>query len=45
MIIKNKAEEIQNYLNDVSNFHGLCESVFIRQDESEISSILKEAES
>ncbi len=43
MIIKNKIEEIQNYLNDASNFHGSCESVFIPENENEVADILKEA--
>ncbi|MGD8780520.1 MAG: FAD-binding oxidoreductase [Ignavibacteria bacterium] len=43
MIIKNKPDEIQNYLNDASNFHGMCECVFIPESENEISKILRDA--
>jgi D-lactate dehydrogenase (cytochrome) len=42
MIIKKSQEEIQNYLYDSSNFRGFCDAVYIPEDASEISGILKE---
>ncbi len=43
MITKTNHEEIQNYLNDASNFHGTCEKVFIPETENEVAEILKKA--
>lgn len=43
MIIKTSPDEIQNYLSDASNFKGHCEAVYFPETESDVISILKEA--
>ena len=43
MIIKKAQDEIQNYLKDASNFKGSCNAVYFPETESDIISILKEA--
>lgn len=43
MLIKSNQEEIQNYLNDASNFKGNCESVCFPENKDELISILKNA--
>lgn len=43
MIIKTVQDEIQNYLKDASNFKGNCNAVYFPETESDIISILKEA--
>lgn len=43
MLIKTIQEEIQNYLNDASNFKGSCDAVYFPQNKDELSSILREA--
>lgn len=43
MIIKKAQDEIQNYLIDASNYKGNCDAVYFPETESEIISILKEA--
>jgi len=43
MIIKTSADEIQNFLVDASNYSGFCNAVYFPENESEIASILKEA--
>lgn len=43
MLIKTIQEEIQNYLNDASNFKGSCEAVYFPENKDELISIIKEA--
>ena len=43
MIVKTERDEIQNYLKDASNFKGTCNAVYFPESESDIISILKEA--
>jgi D-lactate dehydrogenase (cytochrome) len=43
MIVKTQQDEIQNYLIDASNTKGFCEAVYIPQNVSEMSEIIKEA--
>jgi len=43
MIVKTQQDEIQNYLIDASNTKGFCEAVYIPQNLSEMSEIIKEA--
>ncbi len=43
MLIKKAQDEIQNYLKDASNFKGTCNAVYFPETESDIISILKEA--
>lgn len=43
MIVKSNLDEIENYLNDASNFKGYCEAVYFPNDKYEIKEILKEA--
>jgi D-lactate dehydrogenase (cytochrome) len=45
MIIKNRPDEIQNYLVDASNFHGYCDAVYIPSNVDEVRDTLKEANS
>ena len=45
MIIKNSADEIQNYLVDASNTKGYCDSVYFPENENDIITILREANS
>jgi D-lactate dehydrogenase (cytochrome) len=42
MIIKENADEIENYLSDASNYKGYCDKVFIPENDEEIASIIKE---
>jgi D-lactate dehydrogenase (cytochrome) len=43
MIIKTSPDEIQNYLSDASNLKGNCDAVYFPETESDVISILKEA--
>ncbi|HSL88103.1 MAG TPA: FAD-binding oxidoreductase [Ignavibacteriaceae bacterium] len=43
MLIKTDQEEIQNFLNDASNYKGNCEAVYFPENKEELKSILKEA--
>jgi len=43
MIIKNKQDEIQNFIKDASNYKGKCSVVYFPENESDVISILKEA--
>jgi D-lactate dehydrogenase (cytochrome) len=43
MIIKTSPDEIQSYLTDASNLKGNCEAVYFPETESDVISILKEA--
>lgn len=43
MIIKNDKSDFESYLVDEANFKGNCKSVYFPESESEIYSILKEA--
>jgi D-lactate dehydrogenase (cytochrome) len=43
MITKTQQDEIQNYLIDASNTKGFCEAVYIPQNVSEMTEIIKEA--
>jgi D-lactate dehydrogenase (cytochrome) len=45
MIIKTSPDEIQNYLADAANYKGHCEAVYFPENESEVRSILSEANS
>jgi D-lactate dehydrogenase (cytochrome) len=45
MIIKTNQDEIQNFLSDAANFKGNCEAVYLPENEEEIISIIKEANS
>lgn len=42
MIIKNKIDEIQNYLTDASNFKGICEAVYFPENRNDVVEIIKE---
>ncbi len=42
MLIKDKQDEIQNYLTDASNYYGNCDAVYIPSNENEIVEIIKE---
>lgn len=41
MIIKNNQDEIQSYLTDASNFKGNCDAVYIPENETELSELVK----
>lgn len=43
MIIKTLPDEIQNYLSDASNLKGNCDAVYFPETETDVISILKEA--
>src|ERR1039458_4775283 len=43
MVIKNRIDEIQNFLSDASNYKGFCEAVYFPENTSDVSQILKEA--
>ncbi len=43
MIIKNRLDEIENFLCDASNFRGYCDAVYFPENKYEIIEILKEA--
>lgn len=43
MIIKTSSDEIQNYLSDASNLKGNCDAVYFPETETDVISILKEA--
>ncbi len=43
MIIKTSPDEIQNYLSDASNLKGICDAVYFPETETDVISILKEA--
>ncbi|MFA7287883.1 MAG: FAD-binding oxidoreductase [Melioribacteraceae bacterium] len=45
MIIKENADEIENYLSDASNYKGFCDKVIIPENEDDIISIIKECNS
>ena len=41
MIIKQKADEFQNYLSDASNYQGIAEAVYLPESEHEIMALIK----
>jgi D-lactate dehydrogenase (cytochrome) len=43
MVIKNRIDEIQNFLSDASNYKGFCEAVYFPENTGDVSQILKEA--
>lgn len=45
MLVKKNQEEIQNYLNDASNYKGTCEAVFFPENKDELKSLIREANS
>ena len=45
MIIKKDIDEIQNYFTDAANYKGICDAVYFPENISDVSTVLKEANS